>query len=315
MHEYYPEIEPYRDFFLSVDDTHNIYVEECGNPEGQPVIFLHGGPGGGCSSNNRRFFDPSQYRIILFDQRGCGRSTPFGSLKDNTTQHLIEDMESIRRKLGIERWHVFGGSWGSTLALVYAQAYADKVISLVLRGIFLARTEDATWTFAGGGAAKIFPDYWAEYKQAYSAPDTQISIQVAYDILTGEDQQAATKLAKAWTTWEMRCCTLKPDADFVAAVTNDKNCWTLARHEAHFMIHDCFLTEHQILDNCYKISTIPTTIVHGRYDIICPLENAWALKQQLPNALLVVSEASGHTSVEVNTKHHLINATNAMLLL
>ncbi len=313
MHEFYPEIEPYQHFFLSVDDTHNIYVEECGNPNGQPVIFIHGGPGGGCSTNDRRFFDPSQYRIILFDQRGCGRSTPFGSLKDNTTQHLVEDIEAIRVKLEIANWHVFGGSWGSTLALVYAQTEPEKVLSLVLRGIFLARLEDATWTFGGGGATKIFPDYWAEYKRAYPTEDSQVSVQGAYAILTGADQQAATKLAKAWATWEMRCCTLKPDPDFVEAGTDDQHCWTLARHEAHFMVNHCFLTENQILHNCHKIQTIPTTIIHGRYDIVCPLENAWLLKQQLPNATLVVSEASGHTSVEVNTKHHLLEATNAML--
>ncbi len=313
MNEFYPEISPYNDFFLAVDDHHQLYVEQCGNPEGQAVIFLHGGPGGGCSANDRRFFDPSKYRIILFDQRGCGRSTPHGSLENNETSFLVADIEQIRKKLAIDNWHVFGGSWGSTLSLVYAQAHPENVISLVLRGIFLARPEDTHWTFTSGGATRIFPDHWQDYLSALPLDAEQSSVQSAYQILIGDDKDAAMKLAKAWSLWEIRCCTLEPNQEFVDAATGDESCWTLARHEAHFMAHDCFLSPNQILNNCDKISAIPTIIVHGRYDIVCPFDNAWALHQKLPKSQLIVSEAAGHASSETSTKHHLINATNQML--
>ncbi|MCJ8339008.1 MAG: prolyl aminopeptidase [Pseudomonadales bacterium] len=315
MKQFYPEIEPYNSFLFDVDSGHQIYVEQCGNPNGQPVVFLHGGPGGGCSTKDRRFFDPQQYRIILFDQRGCGRSLPFGSLENNNTQALVTDIELIRTELGIAKWHVFGGSWGSTLALVYAQSHPQVVSSLVLRGIFLAREQDTHWTFDGGGASRLYPDYWSEYISALPVEEGQSTLQLAYQILTGPDQAAAQNLAKAWGLWEIRCCTLKPDAAFVAAATNDDQCWTLARHEAHFMVNDCFISENQILDNCHKIQHIPTIIVHGRYDIVCPFDNAWLLKQQLTNAQLIVSEASGHASSETNTKHHLLSATEQMLTL
>ncbi len=313
MNEFYPEIQPYQSYMLAVDDTHQIYIEECGNPEGQPVVFLHGGPGGGCSENDRRFFDPERYRIILFDQRGCGRSLPFGNLVNNDTAHLIEDIEAIRFHLKIPSWHVFGGSWGSTLSLVYAQAHPDKVRSLVLRGIFLGRAQDTAWTFEGGGAARIFPDYWAEYLSALPEGKTQSSVQVAYDVLTGDDHKSALKLANAWAKWEIRCCTLLPNPSFVENATDDEQSWTLARHEAHFMVNDCFLSDNQIIDNCHKISHIKTTIVHGRYDIICAFDNAWTLKKALPESQLIISEDAGHASIEPSTKHHLIDATNAML--
>ena len=315
MNEFYPEITPFNDFLLAVDHQHQLYVEQCGNPQGQPVLFIHGGPGGGCSSNDRRFFDPEKYHIILFDQRGCGRSLPHGCLNNNNTPTLIEDIEQIRKKLNIDTWHVFGGSWGSTLALVYAQAYPKQVQSLVLRGIFLARQQDTAWTFTGGGAKRIYPDYWQEYIDALPAGESQSTVKAAYDIMIGDDKAAALKVAKAWSIWEIRCCTLIPDQSFVDAATDDESAWTLARHEAHFMVNDCFLTDNQILANCEKIANIPTTIVHGRYDIVCPFDNAWLLHQKLPKSTLIVSEASGHASVEPNTKHHLISATNKMLLL
>lgn len=315
MNEFYPELEPYNHFLLPVDHQHQLYVEECGNPQGQPVLFLHGGPGSGCSSKDRRFFDPAQYRIILFDQRGCGRSLPHGCLEDNETPVLIEDIERIRTTLGIDSWHVFGGSWGSTLALVYAQNHADRVISLVLRGIFLARDEDTSWTFTGGGATRIFPDYWQEYLEALPAGQSQSSVEVAYQIMTGDDKDAALKLARAWSTWEMRCCTLLPNKSFVDAATDDESCWTLARHEAHFMVNNCFLTPNQILKNCHKIQDIPTVIVHGRYDIVCPFDNAWSLHKELKKSELIISESAGHASSEPGTRHHLIAATRKMLSL
>ncbi len=313
MNEFYPEIEPYNNFLLSVDQQHQIYVEECGNPNGQAILFIHGGPGGGCSTNDRRFFDPEKYRIILFDQRGCGRSLPHGCLDNNETNFLVSDIEQIREKLAIDSWHVFGGSWGSTLALVYAQAHPQMVNSLILRGIFLGREQDTNWTFSGGGAKRIYPDFWQEYLDALPEGEQDGSVQTAYNIMVGDDKALAMKVAKAWSIWEIRCCTLIPDQAFVDAATGDESAWTLARHEAHFMVNDCFLTDNQILVNCDKIKDIPTTIVHGRYDIVCPFDNAWQLHQELPNSILITSEAAGHASVETNTKHHLIEATKTML--
>jgi proline iminopeptidase len=315
LNEFYPEISPSNHFLLDVDGQHQVYVEQCGNPEGQPVLFIHGGPGGGCSMNDRRFFDPEKYHIILFDQRGCGRSLPHGCLENNETSFLVEDIERIRQHLNINQWHVFGGSWGSTLSLVYAQTHPISVKSLVLRGIFLGRDVDTNWTFSGGGATRIFPDYWQEYLDVLPKGKEQATTHAAYEMLVGEDKELAQKIATAWSMWEIRCCTLKPDQAFVDAATGDAHAWTLARHEAHFMVNDCFLTDNQILANCDKIKDIPTAIVHGRYDIVCPADNAWLLHQALPKSTLVFSEASGHASVEPNTKHHLISATKAMLSL
>jgi len=313
MNNFFPEISPFNHFILNVDEQHQVYVEQCGNPDGQSVIFIHGGPGGGCSTNDRRFFEPNKYHIILFDQRGCGRSLPHGCLDNNETQFLVADIEKIRQHLHIEQWHVFGGSWGSTLSLVYAQAHPDRVSSLVLRGIFLGREVDTNWTFSGGGATRIYPDFWHEYLSALPEGESQASVQAAYDILVGEDKALAQKIATAWSIWEIRCCTLVPDQAFVDAATNDQSAWTLARHEAHYMVNSCFLTPNEILANCDKIKHIPTIIVHGRFDIVCPFDNAWLLHQALPKSTLIVSESSGHASVEPNTKHHLIEATQQML--
>jgi len=312
MNELYPETTPFNHFLLPVGDSHQLYVEQCGNPKGQPVVFIHGGPGVGCSSNDRRFFNPEKYHIILFDQRGCGRSLPFGSLENNETTLLVADIEKIRLQLNIKKWHVFGGSWGSTLSLAYAQTHPEFVMSLVLRGIFLGRAEDTRWAFEGGGGTRLFPDYWQEFLDALPEGENQTSVKAAYNIMIGDDKVAAEKVAQAWAKWEIRCCTLKPNEEFVAALTDDDSCWTLSRHEAHYMAHGCFLTENQLLANCDKIQEIPTVIVHGRYDIICPFDNAWLLHQQLPNSELF-STIAGHASIEPETRHQLINATNKML--
>ena len=312
MNELFPEIEPFAHFLLDVGDGHQLYVEQCGNPNGQPVVFLHGGPGAGCSTNDRRFFDPAKYHIILFDQRGCGRSLPHGSLEQNETAILVADIEQIREHLNIKQWHVFGGSWGSTLSLVYAQTHSSSVTALILRGIFLGRPEDTNWAFNGGGGTRIFADYWQDYLDALPAGE-KAGVKSAYKIMIGDDKAAAKKVAKAWAIWEIRCCTLEPNDEFVAALTDEDSCWTLSRHEAHYMAHHCFLTDNQILANCYKISDIPTIIVHGRYDIVCPFDNAWLLHQQLPKSTLVISKTAGHASIEPETKHHLIAATNKML--
>jgi len=313
MNEFYPEITPFNDFLLEVGDGHQVYVEQCGNPQGQAVLFIHGGPGGGCSETDRRFFDPEKYHIILFDQRGCGRSKPHGSLDQNETKYLVADIEMIRTKLAIDSWHVFGGSWGSTLSLVYAQTHPENVKSLVLRGIFLARPDDTNWAFSGGGATRMFPDYWQAYLDTLPKGQTDTSIKAAYEIMIGEDKDLALKIAKAWAQWEIRCCTLLPNEEFVADKTDDESSWSLARHEAHYMVNDCFLTDNQILANCDKIAHIPTTIVHGRYDVVCPFDNAWILHQHLPKSELVISENAGHASVEPATKHNLLAATKKML--
>jgi len=313
MNDFYPEIVPFKCFLLPVDDQHQIYVEQCGNPNGQPVLFIHGGPGGGCSENDRRFFDAEKYHIILFDQRGCGRSLPHGCLENNNTQNLVADIEKIRTKLAIKKWHTFGGSWGTTLVLVYAQTHPTAVKSIVLRGVWLARPEDTHWSFSKGGAARIFADYRQEYLANFPESEHEPSIQDAYNIMIGEDKEAALKVARAWNLWETRCCTLQPNAEYLAAACDDKKAWTTARHEAHFMVNNCFLSENQILNNCDKIKDIPTIIVHGRYDIVCPFDNAWLLHQALPLSTLVISQTAGHASSEPETKSHLIDATRKML--
>ena len=315
MNEFYPEIEPYNHFLLDVGDGHQLYIEECGNPNGQTLVFIHGGPGGGCSSNDRRFFDPDCYRIILFDQRGCGRSLPHGSLDNNDSTRLIEDLDNIRQHLAVSKWHVFGGSWGSTLALIYAQAYPEDIISMVLRGIYLARPEDSNWLFNGGGAQRVFPDYHAEFLTAIPADSHDDVINAAYQLMIADDSRAAMAVARAWSLWETRCATLVPNEEFVANKTDDKSCWTLARHEAHFMVNHCFLSDDQIINDCPKIAHIPTIIVHGRYDLVCPFDQALLLHQHLPQSELIVSETAGHASSEPETRDKLIAATQNILLL
>ncbi|MFB1036614.1 MAG: prolyl aminopeptidase [Sinobacterium sp.] len=313
MNEFYPEITPFNHFMLDVGEGHQLYIEQCGNPNGQPVVFLHGGPGGGCSENDRRFFDPEQYHIILFDQRGCGRSLPHGELKNNDTDRLVNDLNNIRVYLNINKWHVFGGSWGSTLALVYAQTFPQDVLSLVLRGIFLARPQDSHWLLNCGGAQRLFPEYHEQLCSALPANTTDI-IGAGYKMLIGDDKDAAMALARQWSRYEFRCSTLLPNESLVETKADDKTSWTLARHEAHFMANDCFLSDNQILNNCEAIDDIPTIIVHGRYDVVCPFDQAWELHKRLPKSELWISEAAGHASSESETKDKLIQATKRMLL-
>lgn len=313
MNDFYPEIENYNDFLLDVDHVHKLYVQECGNPKGQPVLFIHGGPGLGCSANDRRFFDPEKYRIVLFDQRGCGKSLPYASLENNESKFLISDIEQIREKLDIDTWHIFGGSWGSTLALLYAQAFPSKVKSLVLRGVFLAREEDTSWAFNKEGANRIYPDYWDKYLESLPKSSEKSYVKRAYDVLIGEDKDQALKLAKAWSTWEIACCTLLPNKEFLEACTGDESAWTLARHETHYMYNKFFIKENEILENIHKIKDIPTAIIHGRYDVICPFDNAWLLHKNLNNSELFISNSSGHASIEEENRHNLIEASNKIL--
>ncbi len=310
--DFYPPIEPFHSELVQVDALHQVYVEQCGNPEGQPVLFIHGGPGGGCSARDRQFFDPSYYRIVLFDQRGCGRSKPHGELTDNTTDHLVADIELIRNHLNIDTWHIFGGSWGSTLALIYAQTHTSRIRSLTLRGIWLARQQDIDWPFNAGGAERIFPEMWAELIDAIGPLTNESVVNTAYAIMTGNDADHAKRVAKAWARWEISACTLEPNAQYLADATGDDEAWTLARHEAHFMVNRCFVPPNFILENAHKLAHIPTTIVHGRYDMVCPVDQAFALSNAMPHAELIVTSNAGHASAEPKTKVALIEAMNAL---
>jgi proline iminopeptidase len=312
MRDFYPSIEPYKHFMLSVSDGHEIYVECCGNPNGYPILFVHGGPGAGCGANDRRFFDPDHYHIILFDQRGCGRSTPFGSLSHNTTPKLVEDMEAIRQHLDVNTWHLFGGSWGSTLSLAYGQAYPKHTSSLILRGIFLGRQQDSDW-FSQGGATQLYPDKFEQFTNLLTIQSNESVLDAAYRIMTNPaDEELALGVAKGWAGWELGIGYLKSHSNKLSDNLDPKFCWTLARHETHFLVNQCFLGDNQLLNDCRLLTDIPITIVHGRYDIICPFENAWSLHKALPHSELHICDASGHASSELQIKDKLIKATDAM---
>lgn len=312
MLTYFPPIKPYATHEIAVAEPHTLYVEECGSPDGIPVLFVHGGPGGGCSEDNRRYFDPNVYRIILFDQRGAGRSTPHAELEDNNTHALVSDMEIIREKLGVDKWILFGGSWGSTLSLVYAIMHPDKTSGLILRGIFLNRQQDMDWLFNGAGANAIFPDYWEDFVQTI-APEKQNNLVPAYyDLLTGKDEVSKMAAAKAWATWEARCCTLLPNEHVVEAFQNPHMALSLSRIEAHYFVNNCFLEKDFILNNVDKLKNIPGIIVHGRYDIVCALENAWLLNKAWPESQLNIIRDAGHASIEPGIIDGLIRATAEM---
>lgn len=307
----YPEIRTNSTFHLQVDDTHTLYIEESGNPNGIPVLFIHGGPGAGTSPFDRRFFDPARYRIILFDQRGAGQSLPHASLNDNTTSHLIEDIEKIRTKLSIDQWVLFGGSWGSTLALVYAQAHPARILGLILRGIFLCRDHDLTW-FYQQGADRVFPDYWQDYLAPIPPSEQHEMITAYYKRLTGANEIAKMAAAKAWSQWEGRCATLRPNPDVVHHFVEPHMAVALARIEAHYFINKAFLEPNQIINNAAALTGIPGTIIHGRYDMVCPLDGATALHAAWPDAELHIIRDAGHSSHEPSIGDALVKATNEM---
>lgn len=311
MFNLFPPIEIYRSHRLAVEPPHEIYVEEAGNPEGIPVLFVHGGPGAGCTPDHRRYFDPERYRIILFDQRGAGKSTPHACLEHNTTQALVADMEAIRGHLGIEQWVLFGGSWGSTLSLVYAQTHPQRVLSLILRGIFLLRPEEIRW-FYQQGAHYIFPDYWEDYIAPIPEAERHDLLTAYYKRLTGTDEIAKVAAAKAWSLWEARCASLHPNTNITNLFSELHVALSLARIECHYFIHQGFLASNQILDNMPKIQHIPGIIIHGRYDIVCPLENAWLLHKAWPLAELKIIRDAGHASSEPGITDALIHATNTV---
>ena len=308
--ELYPDIEPFNSDMLKVSNLHTLYYEQCGNPDGKPVVFLHGGPGSGANPKCRRFFDPAAYRIILFDQRGCGRSTPHAELTDNTTWHVVADIERLREHLGIDRWQVFGGSWGSTLALAYAQTHPDKVTELVLRGIFMLRRWELEWFYQKGCDA-LYPDAWETYLSAIPEAERGDLISAYYRRLTGDDEAARIEAARAWSVWEASCSFLLQNQSHIDANAGDEFALAFARIECHYFVHGGFL-EHddQLLRNVDRIRDIPAVIVQGRYDVVCPLRSAWDLHREWPQADLRIIPDAGHSAFEPGITHELIEATD-----
>jgi proline iminopeptidase len=307
---FYPEIEPYDHGMLAVDDDHRLYWEQSGNPEGVPVLFLHGGPGAGAGAVHRRFFDPKHYRIVIFDQRGAGRSEPNGELAHNTTPHLIDDIETLRRKFGIARWHVFGGSWGSTLAMAYAEAHPDRVLSLVLRGIFLCRRSEINWFLYG--MRTMAPEPWRAFAGFLPPNERSDLLGNYYRRLKDPDPNVHMPAARAWSQYEGSCMTLMPSPETVAAFREDRLAKGLARLEAHYFSHDIFLPENSLLDNLDRIRRIPAAIVQGRYDLICPIVTADELTQAWPEAQYTIVPDAGHSAMEEGIRTALIGATNKM---
>ncbi len=313
MRTLFPPIEPFQKHSLAVDDIHTLYIEEVGTLDGIPALFLHGGPGSGCESYHRQFFDPNKYRVVLFDQRGAGRSTPHADLTNNTTQDLIADIEKIRQHLGIEKWVVFGGSWGSTLALVYAQTHPEVVSGLILRGIFLCRPQEIAW-FYQSGADKIFPDYWEDFIAPIAEDERHDMVTAYYKQLTSENEMIRTRAAKAWSIWEGRTATLMPRTAVLEHFGNVHTALSLARIECHYFMHNSFLRDNQILEDVDKLKDIPGVIVQGRYDVICPMQSAWQLHQTWPMSDLNIIPDAGHSASEAGITDALLRATHDMVL-
>jgi proline iminopeptidase len=313
VYKLFPPIVPYKTHRLKVDPPHDLYIEECGNPDGLPVCFVHGGPGAGCEEMHRRFFDPNVYRVILFDQRGAGRSTPHACLDGNTTQDLVADMERIRTYLGVGKWLLFGGSWGSTLSLVYAQTHPQRVSALILRGIFLCRPWEIRW-FYQEGANRLYPDYWQEFMAPIPEAERGDLLRAHYKRLTGPDEIARMHSAKAWSLWEGRTLTLVPNTHIIEFFGSPHVALALARIEAHYFVHDTFLAPDQILANAARLRGIPGVIVHGRYDVVCPLQNAWDLSRVWPDARLEIVADAGHSAAEPGITGALVKAAAEMAI-
>ncbi len=306
----YPPIEPYRTGILETDSVHRLYFEECGNPQGKPVVFVHGGPGGDMSPDHRRFFGPAAYRIVLFDQRGCGRSTPHANLEDNTTRHLFADMERLRERLGIERWQVFGGSWGSTLALAYAESHPERVTELVLRGIFLLRPEEIRWYYQDG-ASFIFPEAWERYLEVIPEEQRHDMVAAYHARLLDPDPAVRIPAARAWSMWEGATSRLLVDQELVDRLGDPHFAEAFARIECHYFVHQGFMEPGQLLRDAHRIAHLPCVIVQGRYDVVCPMRSAWDLKKALPGARLVVVPDAGHSAGEPGIAERLVEATDA----
>lgn len=306
----YEPIEPYDRGRLQVSEVHNLYYEQVGNPGGAPVVFLHGGPGGGLIPDYRRYFDPEAYRVVLFDQRGAGQSTPHASLVDNTTWHLVADIEALRVYLGIESWMVFGGSWGSTLALAYAETHPDRVRSLILRGIFLCRPAEIRWFYQEGTSA-IFPDAWEEYVRVIPEDERGDMLEAYHRRLTSPDEGVRLEAARAWSTWEGSTSKLRPDPSLIEDFAEKQKALALARIECHYFMNNSFFpTANYLIENVNKIRRIPGVIVQGRYDVVCPAMSAWDLHRAWPEAELKIIPDAGHSISEPGIAAALVEATN-----
>jgi len=308
----YPAIKPYRRGRLPVSDLHTLYFEESGNPKGKPALFLHGGPGGGTNPGMRRFFDPRRYRIILFDQRGCGRSRPHASLVENTTWDLVNDIERLREHLGLRRWLVFGGSWGSTLALAYAQTHPQRVRALVLRGIFLLRKSELNWFYQDElGAASLFPDLWEKYIAPIPRRERHAMVRAYYRRLTSRSSAVRARAARAWSIWEGATSYLQASASSIAKFDDPEFAAAFARIECHYFVHGGFLDHpDQLLRNVRRIRHIPAVIVQGRYDVVCPMRSAWALHRAWPQAQFRIVPDAGHSAFESGISRELVAATD-----
>jgi proline iminopeptidase len=310
MRTFYDPIEPYDHGMLQVSPIHKLYYEQSGNPQGKAVVFLHGGPGGGTVPDYRRFFDPKAYRIVLFDQRGCGQSTPYANLEDNTTWHLVEDTDKLREHLGIDKWVVFGGSWGSTLALAYAETYPERVHALVLRGIFLGRKDELTW-FYQQGTNILFPDFWEEYVKVIPEEERGDMMAAYYRRLTSEDESVRFAAARAWSVWEGSTSKLFPDTKLINDFGDPHKAVALARIECHYFVNNVFMEpETKLLDDIDKIRHIPGVIVQGRYDVVAPIYSAWDLHKAWPEAELRIIPDAGHSAFEPGITSALIEATD-----
>ena len=312
MRELYPPIQPYKRGNLKVSDIHTLYYEECGNPQGKPVVFLHGGPGAGITPTYRQYFDPQKWRIILFDQRGCGNSKPHAELNQNTTWDLVDDIEKLRVHLSIENWVVFGGSWGSTLALAYSQTYPESCIGLILRGIFLGRPKEIFWLYQEG-TSKIFPDAWEEYLKPIPVAERHDLVKAYYQRLTNTDKKVQLEAARAWSIWEASTSKLIQDPNLMQSFSESNFAVAFARIECYYFINKCFFQdEEQLLKNVDKIRHIPGVIVQGRYDIVSPIVSAWELHRAWPEAEFIVVPDAGHSASEAGIKDALIRATDNM---
>lgn len=308
---FYPEIEPYFEGRLKVSDLHEIHYEQVGNPEGSPILFIHGGPGGGIEPNHRRYFDPRYYRVILFDQRGCGRSTPYAELRENTTWDLVGDIEKLKKHLGISKWIVFGGSWGSTLALAYSQTHPESVKGLILRGIFLCRRKEIRW-FYQDGAGHIFPEAWEKYLEPIPESERHDLVSAYYKRLISESREERMRAATAWSVWEGSTSRLLPDPEMMKSTGLAEFAEAFARIECHFFTNRIWMkSDDQLLDNVSRIRHLPAIIVHGRYDVVCPVENAWELHKRWPESELHIVPDAGHAAKEPGTLNRLIAATEA----
>lgn len=308
----YPQIKPFTRHQLSVSGGHELYVDESGNPDGIPVLFLHGGPGVACDKYSRRFFDPQMYRIITWDQRGCGRSTPYASIENNTLQDLLADMEVIRQTLSVRKWMLFGGSWGALLALAYAAQYPQQMLGLILRGVFLGREQDTRWLFDRDGAGRIFPDYWQEFAGCFPESERDDLLTACHQRLTGTDELARMSAAKAYCIWDAQSSTLRPSQEVLDAYSDVHKALALASITTHYLKNNLFLGEQGILPLLPGLSNVPGIIIHGRYDMICPLENATTLQRLWPAAELHIVRDAGHSAYEPGIRDALIRATDEM---